>query len=54
MPISKIQAIKTYFSTLERPVDNMEVIHLARGNKKDFDELADGAIKELGETLITE
>ena len=54
MAISRVRAIKTYFSTQERPVTAKELLEFAKKDKVGFDELARGAAKELGETLETE
>lgn len=51
MPIGKIKAIKDYFSTPDKPVTTMELTELRRDNIPGFDELAEGAAKELGEEL---
>ena len=51
MSISKIEAIKRYFSTPDKPMENTEIIQLVKANKKDFDELGEQAVIALGETL---
>ena len=51
MSISKIEAIKRYISTNERPMENIEIIQLVKGDKKAFDEIGEQCAKALGETL---
>lgn len=50
--VGKVQAIKDYFSTPEKPVTNQELIALRRDDKKGFDELAELFAKALGEELL--
>jgi hypothetical protein len=51
MPISKLEAVKRYFSVPEHPVTNQELLSFIKADRAGFDELAHGAAKELGETL---
>lgn len=49
--MTKVQALRDYFSTPEKPVANTELIELRRADPKGFDELAEAAAKALGGTL---
>lgn len=51
MTITKIKAIRDYFSTAEKPITSQELIELRKASSDSFDELAEGAAKELGEEL---
>ncbi|GAH85500.1 unnamed protein product [marine sediment metagenome] len=53
MALTKVQALKKYFSTKEKPVTNTELIQLRRDDREGFDELAEAASRELGEELTT-
>jgi hypothetical protein len=49
--IKKVQAIKEFFSTEEKPVSNKELMDLVRTDKAGYDFLAEGAAKALGKEL---
>lgn len=51
MAIGKIRAIKEYFGVPNKPVTSTELVELRKADTKGFDELAEGAAKELGEEL---
>ena len=48
MPKTRIEALKVFFGTPEKPVTNIELIDLRRGDKAGFEELAEAAFKALG------
>jgi len=45
--MGKIEAIKRFFSTPEKPVANTELLEFRRADPKGFDEVADACIKAL-------
>lgn len=49
--MTKTKAISVYFSTDEHPVSTKELLDLKRNDPAGWDELAEGAAKELGEEL---
>lgn len=51
MAIGKIMAIRTFFSTPEKPVTTQELVELRKGSHESFDELAELCAKALGEEL---
>lgn len=53
MTISKVTALKTFFSTKTKPITNTELLALRREDKESFDELAKLCAVELGEELDT-
>lgn len=53
MEITRIQALKQYFSTPEKPLTNSELIELRKADPKGFNELAALVAKELGATIIS-
>lgn len=52
MAIGKVKAIKSFFDVPGKPVTTKELVELRKADPKGFDELAEGAAKELGEELI--
>lgn len=48
---TKVQALKQFFGR-ERPVENTELLALRRDDPAGFDEMAEGAAKALGGTII--
>ncbi len=49
--VTRIQAIREYFGTEEKPITTTELIELRKASPGSFDELAEGAAKELGKEL---
>ena len=48
--MTRIQAIKAYFSTPDKPVTNSELIELRRADKEGFDKIGEACLIALGET----
>lgn len=48
--MKRVEAIKKYFGDI-RPVENKELIELKRADSEGYEELAQGAARELGVEL---
>ena len=49
--INSATALKKFFSTVDRPVTNGELVELMKADKKAYHDLAEQAAKALGEEL---